>query len=161
MALNFSCWRYCVKVSWINDVLFLFFGGGVPTYSHRLENFNPTMITTEEWFKINGTNKILRECPRRPREITKMWHMLEKLISLIICSEIPHDVLINVVYLFYSDLLLFSKKLEKSYMSPTTTKWRTSKGRVSTQELHSWKVQKQVRVFFFLVYLCGRYWHII
>ena len=26
-----------------------------------------------------------RECPRGPREITKMWHMLEKLISLIFC----------------------------------------------------------------------------
>ena len=54
-----------------------------------------------------------RECPWRPREITKMWHMLEKLVSLIFCSEIPHDELINVVYLFCSDLLLFSKKLGK------------------------------------------------
>ena len=54
-----------------------------------------------------------RECPRRPSEITKMWHMLEKLISLISCSKIPHDELINVVYLFYSDLLLFSKKIGK------------------------------------------------
>ena len=53
------------------------------------------------------------KCPRRPREITKMWHMLEKLISLIFCLEIPHDELINVVYLFYSDLLLFSKKIGK------------------------------------------------
>ena len=39
--------------------------------------------------------------------------MLEKLVSLIFCSEIPHDELINVVYLFCSDLLLFSKKLGK------------------------------------------------
>ena len=36
--------------------------------------------------------------------------MLEKLISLIFCSEIPHDELIHVVYLFCSHLLLFSKK---------------------------------------------------
>ena len=36
--------------------------------------------------------------------------MLEKLVSLIFCPEIPHDELINAVYLFCSDLLLFSKK---------------------------------------------------
>ena len=41
--------------------------------------------------------------------------MLEKLISLTFCSEILHDKLINVVYLFCSDLLLFSKNLEKLY----------------------------------------------
>ena len=39
--------------------------------------------------------------------------MLEKLISLIFCSEIPYDDLINVVYSFCSDLLLFSKKIGK------------------------------------------------
>ena len=55
--------------------------------------------------------QIKRECPRRPREITKMSHMLEKLISLIFCSKIPHDELINGVYLFCSDLLLFFKKI--------------------------------------------------
>ena len=42
-----------------------------------------------------------------------MWHNLEKLISLIFRSEIPHDELINVVYLFCSDLLLFSKRNAK------------------------------------------------
>ena len=36
-------------------------------------------------------NVFKRECPGRPREITKIRHMLEKLISLIFCSEIPHD----------------------------------------------------------------------
>ena len=39
--------------------------------------------------------------------------MLEKLVSLIFCLEIPYDELINVVYLFCSDLLLFSKKIGK------------------------------------------------
>ena len=39
-----------------------------------------------------------------------MWHMLEKLVSLIFC---PDDELINVVYLFCSDLCLFSEKLGK------------------------------------------------
>ena len=55
-----------------------------------------------------------RECPRRPRGMTKMWHMLEKLISLIFRPEIPHDELINVVYFFCSDLLLFSRKFAKT-----------------------------------------------
>ena len=33
---------------------------------------------------INGSHSLIkRECPRRPREITKMWHMLGKLISVI------------------------------------------------------------------------------
>ena len=56
---------------------------------------------------------IKRECPRRPREITKLWHMLGKLIFLIFGWEIPYDELTNVVYLFCSDLLLFSRKFEK------------------------------------------------
>ena len=47
------------------------------------------------WWK---SGHIKRECPRRPRGITKMWHMLEKLISLIFRPDIPHDELINVVY---------------------------------------------------------------
>ena len=39
--------------------------------------------------------------------------MLEKLVSRIFCSEIPYDELINVVYLFCSDLLMFSQKTRK------------------------------------------------
>ena len=42
-----------------------------------------------------------------------MWHMLQKLICLIFPCEIAHDELINVVYLFCSDLLLFSRKFAK------------------------------------------------
>ena len=45
--------------------------------------------------------------------------MFEKLISLIFCSKMLHDELINVVCLFCSDLLLFSKNLEKLYTMPT------------------------------------------
>ena len=56
---------------------------------------------------------VKRECPR-PCDMTKMWHMLEKFISFIFCPEIPHDELINVVYFFCSDLLLFSRKLAKT-----------------------------------------------
>ena len=66
-----------------------------------------------------------RECPRRPRGITKMWHMLEKLIFLIFRPDIPHDELINVVYFSSSDLLLFSRKFAKMYRIPTARKWRT------------------------------------
>ena len=40
--------------------------------------------------------------------------MLEKLISLIFRSEMSHDELINVVYSFCSDLLLFSRKSSKT-----------------------------------------------
>ena len=38
--------------------------------------------------------------------------MVQKMTTLIFSSE-THDVLINVVYLFYSDLLLFSRKFAK------------------------------------------------
>ena len=55
-----------------------------------------------------------RECPRRPREMIKMWHMLEKSISFIFRSEIPHDELLIAVYSFCSDLLLFSRKFAKT-----------------------------------------------
>ena len=68
-----------------------------------------------DFFKVNKTvNTIKRECPRKPRGMTKLWHMLEKLISLIFHPEIPHDELINVVYFFCSDLLLFSRKFAKT-----------------------------------------------
>ena len=55
-----------------------------------------------------------RECPRGPRENAKMWHRGQKMTTLIFRSEIPHDELINVVYLFCSDLLLFSRKFAKT-----------------------------------------------
>ena len=38
-------------------------------------------------------------------------------------------------------------------MMPTATKWWTLKGRVSKQELRSRKVQKQVRFFFFRIFV--------
>ena len=53
------------------------------------------------------TKTIKRECPRRPRGITKIWHMLEKFIFLIFRPNIPHGELINVVYFSSSDLLFF------------------------------------------------------
>ena len=40
--------------------------------------------------------------------------MVQKMISLIFCSEIPHDELIIAVYSFCLDLLLFSRKFAKA-----------------------------------------------
>ena len=40
--------------------------------------------------------------------------MVQKMTSLIFRSEIPHDELINVVYFFGSDLLLFARKFAKT-----------------------------------------------
>ena len=39
--------------------------------------------------------------------------MVQKMTTLIVRSEIPHDELINVAYLFCSDLLLFSREFAK------------------------------------------------
>ena len=39
--------------------------------------------------------------------------MVQKMTTLIFRSEIPHDELTNVVYMFCSDLLLFSRKFAK------------------------------------------------
>ena len=102
-----------------------------------------------------------RECPRGPREITKMWHMLEKLISLIFCREIPHGELIKVVYLFCSDLLLFSRKFAKIVRDAEPLK---NSGHWSAEYQHkNFAPEKCKSKFAFLlsVYLCGRCWQII
>ena len=83
----------------------------------RCRSSAPIQVTLCPIDSHNGlvaiVTKCKRECPGRPREITKMWHILEKFIFLIFCSEIPHDELIKVVYLFCSNLLLFSQKIGK------------------------------------------------
>ena len=53
-----------------------------------------------------------------------MWHMLKILISPIFCSEISHDQVINVVYLFCSDLLLFSRKFAKTVQNSDHFKYQ-------------------------------------
>ena len=107
---------------------------------------------TNEFIEKHGriviVNIFKRECPGRPREITKMWHMLEKLISLIFCSEIPHDELINVVYLFSSDLLLFSKKIGKIVHDANRHKMVDIKGPSINTRTSLWEVQKQLEVRF-------------
>jgi len=83
------------------------------TLNQDMRNFKSD--SEEAQTKIIGDNGILkRECPTRPRENAKMWHMLGKLTSLIFRSEIAHDELINVVYFFCSDLLLFPGKFAKT-----------------------------------------------
>ena len=104
----------------------------------------------------NWCKGLKRECPGRPREITKMWHMLEKLISLIFCSEIPHDELINVVYLFSSDLLLFSKKIGKIVHDANRHKMVDIKGPSINTRTSLLKSAKASSLFFFLcIYMGG------
>ena len=78
-----------------------------------------------------------------------MWHMLEKLISLIFCSEIPHDELINVVYLFCSDLLLFSKKIGKIVHDANRYKMVDIKGLSINTRTSLLKSAKTSSLFFF------------
>ena len=62
--------------------------------------------------------------------------MLEKLISLIFRSEIPHDELLTALYSFCSDLLLFSRKFTKTVQDADHyQKRRTLVRRVATQKL--------------------------
>ena len=96
-----------------------------------------------------------RKCPWRPRENAKMWHMVQKMTTLIFRSEIPNDEFMNLVCLFCSDLLLFSRKFAKTVQDADHFKYGglILVRRVSTQELRSWKVQKQVRSSSFCVFV--------
>ena len=118
-------------------------------YSHytRVSITHHKFVCKDECFK--------RECPGRPREITKMWHMLEKLISLIFCSEIPHDELINVVYFFWSDLLLFSKKIGKIVHDANRYKMVDTKGPSINTRTSLLKSAKPSSLFFFLCICMG------
>ena len=79
--------------------------------------------------------------------------MLEKLVSLIFCSEIPHDELINVVYLFCSDLLLFSKKLGKIVHDANRYKMVDTKG-PSINTRTSLPKSAKASSLFLLSYIC-------
>ena len=79
--------------------------------------------------------------------------MLEKLISLIFCSEIPHEELINVVYLFCSDLLLFSQKIGKIVHDANRYKMVDIKGPSINTRTSLLKSAKASSLFFFL-YIC-------
>ena len=127
------------------------------------KNCGVTCVTWKirEYANFSSNPLLKRECPGRPREITKMWHMLEKLISLIFCSEIPHDELINVVYLFCSDLRLFSQKIGKIVHDANGYKMVDIKGPSINTRTSLLKSAKASSLFFFCVHLYGRYWQII
>jgi len=85
-------------------------------------------------------------------EKTKMWHMLEILISPILRSEISHDEWINVVYLFCSDLLFFCfpENSQKLYKMPITPNMADiSAPRINTRTLLL-ESAKATSIFFFL-----------
>ena len=82
-----------------------------------------------------------------------MWHMLEKLISLIFRWEIPHDDLINVIYLFCSDLLLFSRKFAKVVRDANRYKMVDIRAPIINTKTSLLKSAKASSLFFFL-YIC-------
>ena len=65
-----------------------------------------------------------------------------KMTTLISRSKIPHDELIKMAYFFAQIYFCFPETSPKPLQI-----WRILVRRVSTQELRSWKVQKQVRIF--------------
>ena len=85
----------------------------------------------------------------------KMWHMLEKLVSRIFCSEIPYDELINVVYLFCSDLLMFSQKTRKIVHVANRYKMVDIKGPSISTRTSLLKSAEASSLFFFLCISMG------
>ena len=91
---------------------------------------------------------------RGPRENAKMWHMVQKMTTLNFRSEIPHDELINVVYLFCSDLLLFSRNFAKTVQDADYFKYGTDISAPCINTRTSLlKVEKQVRSSSFCVFV--------
>ena len=118
-----------------------------PGYSAKFGSFT---LIEQRINRVVDFQLVKRECPWKPCWITKLWHMLEKLISFIFRPEIPHDEFINVVYFFSSDLLLFSRKFVKLYRMPTARKWRTCSAPSNKARTTLLKHAK-------FVYLCGNY----
>ena len=86
-----------------------------------------------------------------------------KKITVIFGSEIPHDELINVVYLFCSDLLLFSRKFAKIVQDADHYKNGGHKCRKYEHKNFEFAREKCKRKFAFrqFVYLCAKNWLII
>ena len=136
---------YCYNISYYNSMIIIDINDRTSSLSFHVSCYSC-------WL---GLKPIKRECPGRPREITKMWHMLEKLISLIFCSEIPHDDLINVVYSFCSDLLLFSKKIGKMVHDANRYNMVDIKGPSINTRTLLLKSAKASSLFFFLCICMG------
>ena len=84
-----------------------------------------------------------------------------KKTTVIFCSEIPHDELINVVYLFFSDLLLFSRKFTKIVQDTHHYKIGGHKCRKYEHKNFVRENCKSKVAFLQFVYLCAKYWQII
>ena len=115
----------------------------------RIQQKQRKVLKSRLFVRVRVRARETRKVPKLKRawsrEITKVWHILEKLISLVFFSEISHDELINVVYLFYSDLLLFSKKIGKIVHVANRYKMADIKGpRINTRTS---LLKSSVRVF--------------
>jgi len=91
------------------------------------------------------------------------WEVVHgpKKTTVIFGSEIPHDELINVVYLFCSDLLLFSRKFAKIVQDADHYKNGGHKCRKYEHKNFARENCKSKVAFLQFVYLCAKYWQII
>ena len=80
-----------------------------------------------------------------------------KKTSVIFGSEIPHDELINLVYLFCSDLLFFSRKFAKIVQAADHYKNGGHKCRKYEHEYFARENCKSKVAFLKFVYLCAKY----
>ena len=87
--------------------------------------------------------------------------MVQKMTNLILRSQIPHDELLNVVYLFCSDVLLFSRKLAKIVQDGDHYKNGGHKCRKYEHKNFAREKCKSKVAFLQFVYLCAKYWQII
>ena len=66
------------------------------------------------------------------------------------------------IFVLFSSTFVFQKIRKNRTRCRPLQKWRTLVPQVWTQELRSWKMQKQGRFSSIcIVYLCAKYWHII
>ena len=84
-----------------------------------------------------------------------------KKTTVIFGPEIPHDELINVVYLFCSDLLLFSRKFAKIIKDADHYKNGGHKCRKYEHKNFARENCKSKVAFIQFVYFCAKYWQII
>ena len=87
--------------------------------------------------------------------------MVQKMTNLILRSEIPDDELLNVVYLFCSDVLLFSRKFAKIVQDGDHYKNGGHKCRKYEHKNFARKKSKSKVAFLQFVYFCAKYWQII
>ena len=87
--------------------------------------------------------------------------MVQIMTTLTFRSEIPHDELLNVVYLFCSDVLLFSRKFAKIVRDGDHYKNGGHKCRKYEHKNFAREKCKSKIAFLQFVYLCAKYWQIV